>query len=243
MEHAVIVDAIRTPIGKFQGTLSGFEAPKLGAHVIKALLERAKLDPKLVDEVIMGNVLQAGLGQNPARQAALFAGMPNEVAAFTVNKVCGSGLKSVMLAAQAIRAGDIEIAVAGGQESMTNAPYLLPQARAGQRLGHGEIIDSMVHDGLWDKYNDFHMGMTGELVATEYKVSREDQDRYAAQSHARAIAAQKAGKFKDEIAALKIPQKKGDPLTFDTDEGPREDSTSWRTTTRGRGRSTSTCAR
>ncbi|MCK6439443.1 MAG: acetyl-CoA C-acetyltransferase [Planctomycetes bacterium] len=225
MEHAVIVDAIRTPIGKFQGTLSGFEAPKLGAHVIKALLERAKLDPKLVDEVIMGNVLQAGLGQNPARQAALFAGMPNEVAAFTVNKVCGSGLKSVMLAAQAIRAGDIEIAVAGGQESMTNAPYLLPQARAGQRLGHGEIIDSMVHDGLWDKYNDFHMGMTGELVATEYKVSREDQDRYAAQSHARAIAAQKAGKFKDEIAALKIPQKKGDPLTFDTDEGPREDST------------------
>lgn len=225
MPDAVIVDAIRTPIGKFQGGLSGFKATELGSHVIKALLERNSLDPKLVDEVIMGQVLQAGAGQNPARQAALGAGLPDTVAAFTVNKVCGSGLKSVMLAAQAIKAGDMEIAIAGGQESMTNAPYLLPQARAGIRLGHGQVIDSMVGDGLWDVYNDFHMGMTGELVASEYGVSREDQDAFAAQSHARAMAAQAAGKFKDEIAALTIPQRKGDPVVFDTDEGPRSDTT------------------
>ncbi len=225
MDQAVIVDALRTPIGKFQGALAGFEAPKLGAHVVKALIERNKLDPKLVDEVIMGNVLQAGLGQNPARQAALFGGLPDTVAAMTINKVCGSGLKSVMLAAQAIKAGDLDVAIAGGQESMSNAPYMLPQARSGQRLGHGQVIDSMVHDGLWDKYNDFHMGMTGELVADEYNISREEQDAFAAQSHARAAAAQAAGKFKDEIVSLEIPQRKADPITFDTDEGPRGDTT------------------
>jgi len=225
MPNAVIVDAVRTPIGKFQGALSDFAAPKLGAEVIKAILERTGVAPDAIDEVIMGNVLQAGIGQNPARQAALYAGMPNEVAAFTVNKVCGSGLKSVMLAAQAIKAGDIKAAIAGGQESMTNAPYLLPQARAGLRLGHGQVVDSMVWDGLWDVYNDFHMGMTGELVADEYKVSREDQDAFAAESHKRAMAAQAAGKFKDEIIALSIPQRKADPIIFDTDEGPRADTT------------------
>lgn len=225
MGQPVIVEAVRTAIGKFQGALSPIGAPKLGAEAIKGLLERTGVAPDAIDEVIMGNVLQAGLGQNPARQAALYAGMPDTIGAFTVNKVCGSGLKSVMLAAQAIKAGDIKSAIAGGQESMTNSPYLLPQARAGQRLGHGQVVDSMVWDGLWDVYNDFHMGMTGELVADEYKVSREDQDAFAAESHRRAVEAQKAGKFADEIVPVSIPQRKGDPIVFDTDEGPREDTT------------------
>jgi len=221
----VIVEAVRTPIGKFQGALAAFDAPALGAHAIISLLERAKIDPALIDEVLMGNVLTAGVGQNPARQAALGAGLPASVAAVTINKVCGSGLKSVMLAAQAIKAGDISCAVAGGQESMTNAPYLLPQARAGNRLGHGQVIDSMIWDGLWDKYNDFHMGMTGEAVAEKYGVTREDQDAFAAESHKRAIAAQAAGKFRDETAAIRIAQRKGPEIVFDTDEGPRADTT------------------
>jgi acetyl-CoA C-acetyltransferase len=225
MPNAVIVEAVRTPIGKFQGALAGHTAPQLGAHAIRALLERAKLDPKLVDEVFMGNVLTAGVGQNPARQAALGAGLPSSVAALTVNKVCGSGLKAVVLAAQAIKAGDITVAVSGGQESMTNAPYLLPAARAGIRLGHGEIVDSMIWDGLWDKYNDYHMGMTAELVADEYKVSRADQDAFAVESHRRAVAAAAAGKFRDEIAPVTIPQRKGDPVVVAADEGPRADST------------------
>lgn len=224
MERAVIVDAVRTPIGTFQGGLSSFTAPQLGAEAIKALVERTKIDPEIVDEVIMGNVLQAGLGQNPARQAAIHGGIPPHAGAMTVNKVCGSGLKAVMLAAQAIKLGDAEMVVAGGMESMSNAPYLLPGARKGQRLGHGKMIDSMVNDGLWDCYNDFHMGNTGELVSDKYKVSREDQDEFAYNSHRKAVAAIESGAFKDEIAPITVPQRKGDPIVVDTDEGPRKDA-------------------
>ncbi|MBL8861677.1 MAG: acetyl-CoA C-acetyltransferase [Planctomycetes bacterium] len=225
MRDVVIAAACRTPIAKFQGALSGFTAPALGALAIREALTRARIAPELVDEVIMGNVLTAGIGQNPARQAAIAAGIPNTVPSFTVNKVCGSGLKSVMLAAQAIRAGDAEIIVAGGQESMTNAPYLLPEARAGVRLGHGKLIDSMVWDGLWDVYNDFHMGNTGELVAKKYEISRREQDEFAARSHQRAGAAAAAGKFDAEKFAVKIPQKKGEPVLFTADEGVRGDTT------------------
>jgi acetyl-CoA C-acetyltransferase len=225
MRNAVICEAVRTATGKFQGTLAPLAAPQLGAHVITALLQRSGIKPEHINEVIMGNVLQAGLGQNPARQAALFGGLPNSVAAFTVNKVCGSGLKSVALAAQAIRAGDADCIIAGGMESMTNAPYALPSARGGARLGHTQLLDLMVHDGLWDKYNDFHMGITGELVADEYKVSREDQDKFAVQSHQRAARAMKEGAFKAEIAPLEIKGRKGEVTVFDTDEGPREDTT------------------
>ncbi len=225
MRQAVIVSAARTAIGKFQGALSAMTAPALGAVVVKAALERAGLRPEQVDEVILGNVLQAGVGQNPARQAALKAGLPPTVAAFTVNKVCGSGLKSVMLAAQAIKAGDGDIFVAGGMESMTNAPYLLRNAREGLRLGHGEVTDSMVADGLWDVYEDFHMGNTAELVAAKYDVTRGAQDEFAAASHRKAAAAIAAGKFKTEIAPVMLPQRKGDPVRFDSDEGVRADST------------------
>ena len=225
MKNAVICEAVRTATGKFQGTLANIEAPKLGAHVVKAVVERSGIAPDKVDEVIMGNVLQAGLGQNPARQAALFGGLPDKTPAFTVNKVCGSGLKSVALAAQAIRAGDAEAIIAGGMENMTSAPYAMPKARGGARLGHAELLDLMVHDGLWDKYNDFHMGMTGELVAEEYNVSREDQDAFAVQSHQRAIKAQEAGAFKDEIVPFEIKGRKGEVTVFDTDEGPRADNT------------------
>lgn len=225
MRNAVICEAVRTATGKFQGSFSSIEAPKLGAHVVKAILERSGIAPHKIDEVIMGNVLQATLGQNPARQAALFGGLPDKTAAFTVNKVCGSGLKSVALAAQAIRAGDADAIIAGGMENMTRAPYAIPQARAGARLGHVEMLDLMVHDGLWDKYNDFHMGITGELVADEYKVSREDQDAFAAQSHHRAAAAIADGRFKAEIAPFEIKGRKGDVTVFDTDEGPRADTT------------------
>lgn len=225
MRHAVICEAVRTATGKFQGTLAPLAAPQLGAHVIAALVQRSGIKPEHINEVIMGNVLQAGLGQNPARQAALFGGLPNSIAAFTVNKVCGSGLKSVALAAQAIRAGDADCIIAGGMESMTNAPYALPSARGGARLGHTQLLDLMVHDGLWDKYNDFHMGITGELVADEYKVSREDQDKFAVQSHQRAARAMKEGAFKAEIAPLEIKGRKGEVTVFDTDEGPREDTT------------------
>jgi acetyl-CoA C-acetyltransferase len=224
MRNAVICEAVRTPTGKFQGSLTPFEAPKLGAHVVKALLERSGIDPAKVDEVIMGNVLQAGLGQNPARQAALFGGMPDKTPAMTINKVCGSGLKAVALAAQAIRAGDADAIIAGGFESMTNAPYAVPQARAGARLGNVQMIDLMINDGLWDKYNDFHMGMTGELVAEEYKVTRQDQDEFAYNSHMRAAAAIKSGAFKAEIAALEIKGRKGEVTVFDTDETVRADT-------------------
>ncbi len=224
MERAVIVSALRTPIGRFQGGLSSIAAPQLGAHVVRAVVEQTKVKPDGVDEVIMGNVLQAGLGQNPARQAALGAGLAETTAAFTVNKVCGSGLKSVMLAAQAIKLGDAEVVVAGGMENMTQAPYLLPQARKGQRLGHGKMIDAMINDGLWDVYNDFHMGNTAELVAREYSVSREAQDEFAVGSHQKAVAAQKSGAFKNEITPFEVPQRKKDPILIDTDEGPRADA-------------------
>jgi acetyl-CoA C-acetyltransferase len=225
VKEVVIVSACRTPIAKFQGSLASFTAPKLGALAVAEALRRAKLDPAEVQEVIMGNVLQAGLGQNPARQAARKAGIPDSVGSFTVNKVCGSGLKSVMLAAQAIRAGDAELIVAGGMESMTNAPYLLPEARAGVRLGHGKLIDSMVWDGLWDIYNDFHMGMTGEKVAEKYGITRQQQDEFAAASHRKAGEAEKAGRFNDERFTVALAQRKGDPIQFNTDETVRGDTT------------------
>jgi len=225
LKEVVIVSAARTPIGRFQGTLSSFTAPALGALAIAEALRRADVPADAVDEVIMGNVLTAGIGQNPARQAAIASGIPNTVPSFTVNKVCGSGLKAVMLAAQAIRAGDAEVVVAGGQESMTNAPYLLPEARAGVRLGHGKLVDSMVHDGLWDVYNDFHMGVTAEMVAKKYEITRAMQDEFAAASHRKAAEATSAGRLDAEKFAISIPQKKGAPLAFTTDEGIRADST------------------
>jgi len=217
----VIVSACRTPIGKFQGALAGFRAPELGALAIAEALRRAELEASLVDEVIMGNVLQAGVGQNPARQAARGAGIPDAVGSFTVNKVCGSGLKSVMLAAQAIKAGDAEVVVAGGMESMSQAPYLLPQARDGVRLGHGQMLDAMVHDGLWDIYNDFHMGMTGELVADKYELSRSAQDSFAVSSHNKAEDAIAGGRFDEETFTVEVPQRKKDPLAFTSDENVR----------------------
>ncbi|MHC4893238.1 MAG: acetyl-CoA C-acetyltransferase [Planctomycetota bacterium] len=225
MKEAVIVSACRTPIGRFQGGLAGFRAPELGALAIREALTRAGVEADAVEEVIMGNVLQAGLGQNPARQAAIAAGIPTSVGAYTVNKVCGSGLKSVMLAAQAIRAGDADLIVAGGMENMTKAPYLLPQARDGVRLGHGQLLDAMVHDGLWDVYNDFHMGMTGELVAEKHDVSREAQDEFAAESHRKAAEATEAGRFDAEKFAVSVPQRKADPIDFTTDETVRAGTT------------------
>jgi len=225
MRQAVIVGAARTAIGKFMGVLSSFAAPALGSVAVKAALERAGVEPGQVDEVVLGNVLQAGVGQNPARQAALKAGFDPSIAAYTVNKVCGSGLKSVALAAQAIRAGDGDVFVAGGMESMTNAPYLLRKARMGVRLGHDTLEDAMVADGLWDVYEDFHMGNTAELVANEYDVPRAAQDEFAAASHEKAAAAAAGGKFDAEIVPVEIPQRKGDPVSFATDEGVRADST------------------
>ncbi|MEL6428844.1 MAG: acetyl-CoA C-acetyltransferase [Planctomycetota bacterium] len=225
MKDVVIVSATRSPIGKFQGGLSGFRAPELGALAVAEAVRRAGIEVGDVEEVIMGNVLQAGLGQNPARQAARGAGIPDEVGSVTINKVCGSGLKSVMLAAQAIRAGDADCIVAGGFESMTNAPYLLPDARDGMRLGHSQVVDSMVHDGLWDIYNDFHMGMTGEKVASELDVSREAQDEFAAQSHRRAQEARDAGRFDAEKFPITIKPRKGDPFEFTTDETIRDGMT------------------
>jgi len=224
MRDAVILSAVRLPTGKFMGALKGFRAPELGAMVVREAVRRAGVAPDKVDEVILGNVLSAGLGQAPARQAALGAGLPPAVGALTINKVCGSGLKAVMLAAQAVATGDADVVVAGGMESMSNAPYLLPKAREGLRLGHGELIDSMVHDGLWEAYEDYHMGCCGEIVSEAYKVTREEQDAYALESHRRAIAAIKAGKFKDEILPVPIPQKKGEPVMFAVDESPREDT-------------------
>ena len=222
--EAVIVGAVRTPTGKFQGALKNFSASDLGALVVRESVRRAGVSPEDVDEVIMGCVIQAGVGQNPARQAALKGGIPFGVSAVTINKVCGSGLKAVMLAAQGIKTGDAEIVVAGGMESMSNAPYLLPKAREGYRMGNGVLVDAMIHDGLWCAFENYHMGNTGEVVAERYNVTRREQDEYAYNSHRKAAAAVKAGKFKDEILAVEIPQKKGAPVVFDTDETVREDT-------------------
>lgn len=222
MKDVVIASACRTPIGKFQGALTPFSAVDLGALAASEALRRAEVEPDAIEEVIFGNVLPAGLGQNPARQVARAAGVPDPVGSLTINKVCGSGLKAVMLATQAIRAGDADCILAGGMESMTNAPYLLPSARAGARLGHSELVDSMVHDGLWDIYNDFHMGMTGELVAEKHEITREEQDAFAVESHTRAARATAAGDFDEEKLTVEIPQRKGDPVPFRTDETIRE---------------------
>ncbi len=224
MREAVILSAVRVPTGKFLGTLKGWSAPQLGALVVREAVARAGIEPGAVDEVILGHVVSAGAGQAPARQAALGGGLPTTVAALTINKVCGSGLKAVMLAAQAIAAGEADVLVAGGMESMSNCPYLLPKAREGMRLGHGEVQDSMIHDGLWDVYNDYHMGCTGEIVAEKYGVTRREQDEWALASHQKAVAAIKAGKFKAEILPVPIPQKKGDSVLFAADESPREDT-------------------
>ncbi|MFM8981177.1 MAG: acetyl-CoA C-acetyltransferase [Planctomycetia bacterium] len=224
MREAVIVSACRTPIGRFQGGLASFKAPQLGAVAVAEALRRAGVPGAEVDEVILGTVLQAGMGQNPARQAALAAGVPPEVPSVTINKVCGSGLKSVMLAAQAIRAGDADVLVAGGQESMTNAPFLATGVRDGLRLGHGQLLDAMVHDGLWDAYNNFHMGETGELIAERCKVSRADQDAFAAESHRRAAEAVAKGLFATEMVKVEIKDRKGNVTHFGTDEGVRADA-------------------
>ncbi len=224
-KRPVIVEAVRTPIGRFQGSLASLPAPRLGAVVIRALIERTGLDAALVDEVVMGNVLQAGLGQNPARQAAIFGGVPTSVSALTVNKVCGSGLRAVTLAGQAIRVGDAECVIAGGMENMDRAPYAAFGARDGLRLGHGQLTDLMIHDGLWDVYNDYHMGMTAELVVEKYEVSRQAQDEFALGSHRKAVAAWEAGKFAREIVPVEVPQRRGEPLVVDRDEGPRADAT------------------
>jgi acetyl-CoA C-acetyltransferase len=215
-----IVSATRTPIGAFMGSLSSLKAPELGSIAIKAALERAKLAPDAVEEVFMGNVLTAGVGQAPARQAAIFAGIPNTVPATTVGKVCGSGLQAVILGAKTLAVGDAEIVVAGGQESMSNAPYIMPAARGGFRMGNQTIIDSMIHDGLWDPYGNVHMGNCGDACAKEYKFSREAQDEYAKESFRRALSAQKEGMFDAEITPVNVPQKKGEPLAIKQDEGP-----------------------
>lgn len=226
MDEVVIVSAARTPVGKFQGALSGFSATELGAIAVREAVKRAKLDPAKVDECIMGNVVSAGLGQNPARQAALHGGLLPEVSALTINKVCGSGLKAIALGAQAIQTGNSEIVVAGGMESMTNAPYLLPQGRSGFRMGNSTVVDSMVHDGLWDAFNDYHMGMTGENVAEKYGITREEQDEYALNSHRKAAAARRECRFGKEIVPVEIPaKKKGQaPVVVDKDESIREDA-------------------
>lgn len=225
MSKVYLVSACRTPIGKFQGAFSGMRAPDLGALAVAEAMRRAGVAGEAIDEVILGNVLQAGVGQNPARQAARGAGIPDTVAPFTVNKVCGSGLKAVMLAAQSIKAGDNELVVAGGMESMSNAPYLVPSARTGARLGDAKLVDAMVHDGLWDVYSNKHMGLTGELVADEYKISREQQDAYSAASHNKAEAAWDAGKYDAETFDVAVPQRKGDPLIVRRDEGIRNGMT------------------
>ena len=225
MRESVIVSAVRTPTGKFLGALKGFSAPELGAMVVREAVRRANIDSDIVDECIMGNVVSAGEGQNPARQAALRGGLPDHVAALTINKVCGSGLKAVMLADQGIRAGDIDVAVAGGMESMSSCPYLLPRVRDGLRMGNAEIVDSMINDGLWCAFEQCHMGNAGETIAEHYNVCREAQDDYAARSHRKAAQAIAEGAFKDEILPIPIPQKKGEPLLFDRDESVRADTT------------------
>jgi acetyl-CoA C-acetyltransferase len=225
MREAVIVSAVRLPTGKFLGALKDFTAPQLGALVVREAVVRAGIDPASVDECIMGNVVSAGLGQAPARQAALGAGLPESVAALTINKVCGSGLKAVMVAAQGIATGDIDVAVAGGMESMSNTPYILPRIREGLRMGDGELRDLMIHDGLWCAMDNCHMGISGETVAETYHVTREEQDAYAAESHRRAAAAADAGFFSEEILPVTIPQKKGAPVVIDRDEPIRPDTT------------------
>jgi len=224
MRDAVIVTGVRTPIGKFSGLLKDFSAPQLGSIVIKEAVKRAGIDSDEIDEVIMGNVISAGLGQNIARQASISAGLPYKIGAFTVNKVCGSSLKTVMLAAQAIKLGDADVIVAGGTESMTNAPYLLEKARFGYRLFDGKIIDSMVRDGLWDVYNDFHMGVTGEIIAEKYGITREECDEFASWSHEKALREARDGKFKKEIIPVEIKLKK-ETVLMDKDEGIREGTT------------------
>src|SRR5450756_1787841 len=225
MRESVIVSAVRTPTGKFLGSLKDFTAPQLGAIVVREAVRRAGLDPASVDECIMGNVVAAGEGQNPARQAALNGGLPDTVAAMTINKVCGSGLKAVMLASQGIAAGDTDIVVAGGMESMSNTPYLLQRVREGLRMGNGTLVDSLIQDGLWCAFEQCHMGMAGELVAEEYSVGRAEQDAHAVESHRKAAHATREGWFTDEIVPVEIPQKKGAPLRFDRDEAIREDTT------------------
>jgi acetyl-CoA C-acetyltransferase len=225
MNEAVIVTAVRTAQGKFDGALKGFSAPQLGGIVIKEAVKRAGLHPTEINEVIMGNVVSAGLGQNVARQAAIAAGIPDEVGCLHVDKVCGSSLKAVVLATQAIKLGEADCIIAGGMESMTNCPYLLDKARFGYRIFDGKLIDAMVHDGLWDVYNNFHMGMTGEIVAERFKISRKDCDEIALSSHQKAAKATETGKFKDEIIPIQIKQKKGDPISFSADEGIRKDTT------------------
>ena len=224
MEHPVILSAVRSPIGKFQGGLAPLSATELGAKVVAEVVCRAGIEPQQVDEIIMGNVVQAGLGQNPARQAGLRGGLHHRVAAMTVNKVCGSGLKAVGLASQGIQLGEMEFVVAGGMESMSNCPYLLPQARTGYRLGHGQILDSMISDGLWDVYEDFHMGMTAELVAEKYKISRQEQDQFALESHQKAVRAIKSCFFESQVLPIEVPQRKGAPVVVKHDESPREDA-------------------
>jgi acetyl-CoA C-acetyltransferase len=225
MRQAVIVSAVRTPTGKFLGTLKDIAATDLGALVVRESVRRAGIEPARVDECILGNVVSAGLGQAPARQAAIRGGLDNAVGALTVNKVCGSGLKAVMLAAQGIALGDIDVAVAGGMESMSNCPYLLSRAREGLRMGDATLVDSMIHDGLWDSFHNIHMGLTGEHVSETYRVTREQQDCYAVDSHRKAAHATREGWFRDEILAVTIPQRKGGPLVFDKDESIREDTT------------------
>ena len=222
MNQPVIVSAVRTPLGAFNGSLASVGATRLGALVIEEALRRAGVPKEAVNEVILGQVLPCGYGQNPAKQAAVLARMPWEVEALTVNKVCGSGLKAVMLAAQAIQTGDAEVVVAGGMESMSLAPYYLEKARFGYRMGPGTLQDHMVHDGLWDIVNDFHMGISNDLCSEKYGVSREDQDRYAAESYRRALAAVREGRFDEEIVPVAVPQRKGDPVVFARDECPRE---------------------
>jgi acetyl-CoA C-acetyltransferase len=224
IKEAVIISAVRTPVGKFLGALKSLKATELGAIAVREAVKRAGVSPEDVDEVIMGCVIQAGLGQNPARQAALHGGLPNTVSAVTVNKVCGSGLKAIMMAAQGVQLGDTEVVVAGGMESMSNAPYLMPKAREGYRLGNGTLVDSAVNDGLWCAFDDQHMGCTGEVVSERFHVSREEQDEYSLNSHRRASAAIKSGKFRDEIMPVEIKQRKGPPVVFDTDEPVREDT-------------------
>ncbi len=225
MQEVVIVAATRTPIGSFGGQFASVPAHQLGATVIRALLEQTGVEPGSVDEVIMGQVLTAGCGQTPARQAAVHGGLPHSVPALTINKVCGSGLKAVQMAAQAIRCGDARIMIAGGQESMSLSPHLLPSSRTGQRMGNGQLVDSMIHDGLWDAFNQYHMGITAENLAERYEISRQQQDAFALASQQKAVAAQQAGRFADEITPVEVPQRKGDPLRIDQDEQPRASTT------------------
>jgi acetyl-CoA C-acetyltransferase len=224
MEKPVILSAVRTPVGKFQGGLASLSATELGAKVVAEAVRRAGIEPKQVDEIIMGNVVSAGLGQNPARQAGLNGGLDPRVAAMTINKVCGSGLKAVSLIANGVILEEIEIGIGGGMESMSNCPYLLPGARNGYRLGNGELVDSMIKDGLWDAFNDFHMGQTAELVAEKYKITRAEQDRFALESHQKAVHAMQSCFFQSQIVPVEVPQKKGAPIVISKDESPRPDS-------------------